>query len=275
MLHILSALTLMMAPAAPDLPTCLGTARYAVNAPRLASERARMTLEQWRDTCRQARDANARRLSVVRVMRRTRTSPVGGYPSTQKLLALANSASDPDLIALYQHAAEDQMARESLSGSNPSLVQGLTPAARVLFDGLVSQDAIDADVQSRTWLDATIQRRGWFTIGRDGQNADDAAQLIVQHADADLDFKRRMIALLEPLIASGQARRATFPYLYDRWAIAAQVPQRFGLQGRCAAPGKWVAHTLAAPEHVDQWRADFGLQTPLADQVAALSKRCT
>jgi len=258
-----------------EMRACLGTALVALNWEKAGQEKAQLPESEWRDACRQARDANERRLSVSRVIGTTGASPLGGYSSTLNLVSLARAASDRDVADLFRYAADDQMARESLSWAGTPLVQGLSPTARRLFDGLVSQAAIDADLRSRAWLRATVKRRGWFTIDRDGKEADNAALLIVQHADEDLTFKREMIDLLEPLVASGQSGKNFFPYLYDRWAAAAKVPLRFGLQGECKGPGIWEPFAIEAPDQVDERREAFGVKQPLGEQKLDLGKRCT
>lgn len=277
---IIIAAVAVLLPQAPapltdaDLRACLGTARVALNREKLGQEKSRSPVPEWRDTCRQARDANERRLSAARIIRKTGTSPVGGYPSTLKFMALAKAAPNPDVAELFRRAADDQMARESLSKGGTELARGLSPTARRLFDGLVAQDAVDADLQSRTWLRAAVARRGWFTLDRDGEEADSAAQLIVQHADGDLAFKREMLKALEPLVASGQSRKAFFPSMYDRWAAAAKAPLRFGLQGECKGPGVWEPLAIEDPEHVDERRKAFGLQQSLEEQLREMGKRC-
>lgn len=257
-----------------EMRTCLGTTRVAMNWEKAGQEKAQLPEAAWQDACRQARDANERRLSAARVIRTTGASPVGGYRSALTFVTLGRAASDPDVADLFRYVADDQLARESLSRTKTQLAQGLSPMARRLFDGLVSQDAVDADLRNRTWLWATVKRRGWFTIDRDGKEADRAAQLIVQHADEDLSFKREMLDVLEPLVANGQSSKNFFPYIHDRWAAAAKAPQRFGLQGECKSPGVWEPFPIEDAEHVDERRWAFGIKQPLGEQKLISSKQC-
>ena len=97
------------------IAACLRTDRFSITVAPIQAARAAMSEEAWQSDCRAARDANERRLSVVRAMFATGRSPVGGYRSTLELLDLARAASDPLLVELFQRTARDQAARESLS----------------------------------------------------------------------------------------------------------------------------------------------------------------
>jgi hypothetical protein len=257
-----------------ELQACLGQKEIAGSSAIYEKMKAEMTDAAWTEACRETREANARRLSVARVLRETGTSPVAGYQSVTPLLAMARKATDPDHVQLFNLVAEDQIARSSLSGTKTPIVQGLSPVARRLYDGLVARDAVAADTKSREWLRAAVARRGWFTIDRDGLSADSAAQIIVQHADEDLAFKHDMLVLLEPLVANGQSNRRPFPYMYDRWAAAAGKPLRFGLQGGCKAKGVWEPLTIEDPEHLDERRQKFEISISFAEYKNAMSARC-
>lgn len=212
---------------AADLHACLGQAKVAASLETYGKMKAELSPAEWADSCRQARDANLRRLSLRRAISRTGTSPMQGFQSTTALIVQARKAKDPDTAQLFRLVFEDQIARASLSGYKTPITLGISPTARKLYDGLVALDAVEADARSREWLRGAVARRGWFTIDRDGPAADGAAWLIVQHADEDLAFKREMIAIIEPLAATGQSRREVFPLMYDRWAVAAKEPPAF------------------------------------------------
>jgi len=108
-----------------------------------------------------------------------------------------------------------------------------------------------------------IDEHGWLTISRFGPQADQQAWLLVQHADRDVEFQKRVLALLEPLVAKGETEPSHFAYLYDRVASGEGRPQRYGTQGRCVGPGKWEPDALENPAEVDALRATVGL-APLA-----------
>ncbi len=76
-------------------------------------------------------------------------------------------------------------------------------------------------------LEEIIDRYGWPTIPLVGEEASSAAFIIVQHADRDLVFQKKILTLIEPLAAQGEIRPANYAYLYDRIAIAEDRPQRY------------------------------------------------
>jgi hypothetical protein len=257
-----------------ELRACLDVSDALIDRAAIGAAKAELSAAEWNDVCRQARDANDRRLSVARTLRATGDSPVGGHSAVTTFLAQAAKATDPDVSHLFRLAANDQIARGALSSAGAPTSKGLSPLARKLYDGLVSFDAIKADRSSREWLRETVAWRGWFTIDRDGRDADWAALLIVQHADADLAFKHEMLVLLEPLALVGRSRTSSFPQMYERWAIAAKAPQRFGLNGACKAPGVWEPYPIEDLDRVDQRRQAFGITQPLAEHVRQMGQRC-
>ena len=259
-----------------EMRVCLGTARVALNWNKVGEDRAGLTNGEWRDACRQARDANARRLSIQRVILETTSSPVLGYDPAAGFASAAKAAGEAEIAELLRRAAIDSATRGSLSYVNPNgPARGLSRPARQLYDGLVAADAIAGDLNNRLWLGPIVRRRGWFIISRDGQQANYAASLIVQHADEDLAFKGEMLALLEPLALKGETSKAFFTQAYDRWAVAAKAPQRFGLQGACKGPGVWEPFEIEDPDHVDERRSAFGIEQPLGEDVRRRGQACT
>ncbi len=272
MLAPLFAIALAVALPRAEIKACLGVEEAYADWAAIAKERAALSPEAWKEVCRQAREANARRLSVARALRTSGVSPTGSYESATRFLARAKTATNPDVAELFRLAAEDQIARYGLR-PNP-INAGLTPVALKLYRGIVAVDAVAADTRSREWLGPVVARRGWFTISRDGKEADAAAQIIVQHADGDLAFKGAMIALIEPLVEAGESDRGFFPYMYDRWAAQAGKPLRFGFQGACKAKGVWEPLPIEDPEHLEERRRHYGVTQSFADEKLANSARC-
>lgn len=258
-----------------ELQRCLGVSTLAAPMAAIADELAKAAPGEWDNACRQAREAELRRRSVVNTMLRLGSSPLRGWESAERFSKLAKAASDPDLSELFRRAARDQGARGSLSPkAQAQFAGGLTPLAAKLLRGLISNEAIAIDGDNQAWLSDAVSRRGWFTITRDGAQADEAAWLIVQHGDQDRAFQRRMIAVLEPLAETGETERKRFPYLFDRWAVGAGELQRFGLQGRCVGAGVWQPHPIENEIGLDERRLRFGLTTTLAEQMSQDASRC-
>jgi len=268
-----------LAAAAPPLSraevaACLGTPRFATNMETLAKARAEVSPAAWDDACRAAREADGRRRSAIRVLFETGQAPIAGYASATKYSRLAHAASDPLHRELFRHVARDQAARESNQRTEKAgFAPGVSPLALRLVDAISSGDGLRADAASRTWLLATVDRRGWFTISRDGEAADNAAWLIAQHADADPIAQRRLVDVIEPLAARGDSHAGRFGLLYDRWARNAGEPQRFGFQGDCIGPGVWKPRPIADEAGLEARRRQAGLP-PMAEYMVDRAKTC-
>lgn len=267
---IAAAAALTVSPA--EITACLGVDKAYADWAAIAREKATISDEAWREACRQARDANGRRVSAIKTLMATGIAPVGGFPLANAQLANARKATDPTVAELFRVVAHEQAIRDSLRPGPVSA--GISPLAMRLYRSLVAVDGTVADAQSRAWLKPVIARRGWFTIGRDGAAADKAAQLIVQHADEDVAFKGEMIALIEPLVETSESDRGFFPYMYDRWAAQAGKPLRFGFQGACKSKGVWEPLPIEDPEHLDERRRRYGVKQSFAEQKNQMSAGC-
>lgn len=181
--------------------------------------------------------------------------------------SLSAETADPVLAELFRRVAEDQYLREAL-------VKG---------DGLRSANAAvrnsaairlhDADRDNTAWLKATITERGWFTTSRDGPEAASAAWLLTQHADQDPGFQREVLALMEPLAKTGEVQPADYALMFDRVAVNAGEPQRFGSQVVCSLGGPEPFPIEEPADEVDARRAAYGLP-PLAEYLASFAEFC-
>lgn len=115
-------------------------------------------------------------------------------------------------------------------------------------------------------LKTIITKYGWPTNSLVGASAVQAAWLLVQHADHDKPFQLQVLALMQPLVQSGDIDASHYAYLYDR----THSPQRFGTQGECR-DGQFQPFALEDPQKLDQWRAQYQLG-PWADYQAQASR---
>jgi hypothetical protein len=139
-------------------------------------------------------------------------------------------------------------------------------------DGVSAADAVwregralrmaEVDAASERELGALLDRWGWIDVQRFGARASGDAWLLAQHAD--LALQERVLALMEPLQATGGVRAKDHAYLYDRVALRRGGLQRWGTQGACA-DGVFAPAPLEDPAGVDARRAEVGLP-PLRDQ---------
>lgn len=110
-----------------------------------------------------------------------------------------------------------------------------------------------------TWLKAVVAEHGWPGVRMVGRDGADAAWLLAQHADHDLDFQRHCLALVEKAVEANDAFPRHVAYLTDRVLIKEGKRQRYGTQFNGSQP-----FPIEAPGDVDKRRAAVGLE-PLAE----------
>lgn len=186
---------------------------------------------------------------------------------------MAEAATDPRVRELLGRAARDQLLRRGWEVGGEAWPEPPTPGARGRFNSLLGKQACEIDHDNTEWLKADVAANGWYLISIHGEAASRAAWLMAQHADRDRRFQRHVLALLEPLVATGETSTSNYAYLYDRIAVGENRPQRYGSQGRCVAKGVWAPNDLEDPEQVQALRdkADLG---SLAEYTAHMHQYC-
>jgi uncharacterized protein DUF6624 len=145
------------------------------------------------------------------------------------------------------------------------VTQGYSDAERLDFNRRFMQSRWQSvDTRNTADLKQLLAIHGWFKISSFGDEADNNAWLLVQHADQDRDFQRHVLSILEPLVAQHETRPEHYAYLFDRLAAlhgdaGGQQPQRYGTQGRCVGKGKWEPFEVEEPARLDERRASVGL----------------
>ncbi|MBI4404454.1 MAG: hypothetical protein HY537_09850 [Deltaproteobacteria bacterium] len=131
------------------------------------------------------------------------------------------------------------------------------------FQKQFSNRMTSMDARNTADLKDLLKKYEWFTISVFGSQADNDAWLLVQHADQDRPFQKRILNVLEGLYKIGHTKPSNYAYLYDRVARGENPPrpQRYGTQGRCVGPGKWEPHEIEDAANVDKRRAKVGLGT--------------
>jgi hypothetical protein len=166
----------------------------------------------------------------------------------QQLAAWEASLGQPQLRReLLAMVEADQAGRKQLM----ALERG-SPEAMAL-----SKELIDLDKQHTQALKVAVAKYGWPGKSMVGEDGAQAAWLLVQHADLDVAFQKQALALMEPMVASGEVTAANYAYLYDRVAVAEKRPQRYGTQfGDQGEP-----EPIEDEAHVDERRKQVGLGT--------------
>lgn len=185
----------------------------------------------------------------------------------------ATEATDPLAQDLLRRTARDQLLRRGWDATGEVWSEPPTPGARSRFSNRVSQDVCRTDGENTAWLKAHVAAHGWIRISEHGEAASQAAWLLIQHADNDPAFQAEVLTLLEPLVAARETSGGNYAYLYDRVAVGANRPQRYGSQGRCTAKNVWEPNELEEPDRVEALRAEVDIGS-LAEYQAHMSGYC-
>jgi hypothetical protein len=162
---------------------------------------------------------------------------------------------------LARMAAEDQRIREPPEG----------PDQFVRF--LSTEEAMEharIDVSNTDRLREIVRRHGWPGVSLVGEAGAEAAWLIAQHADRQLDFQREVLPLLTAAAANGEAKARHAAYLTDRICMAEGRPQVYGTQVGDMRDGRPIPWPINDIEAVDARRLAAGLE-PLEDYLRAFA----
>jgi hypothetical protein len=150
-------------------------------------------------------------------------------------------------------AKTDLQVRSELAADG-SLFEGYHPHMRAVHDANAAR------------LSAIFESLGWPGERQVGQQAAEAAWLLVQHAIAQPAFQRHALALLQAAVARGDAPPVHAAMLGDRIRTYEGRPQVYGTQFDWDASGQLSPLPIEDPAGVDARRQDIGLG-PLADAV--------
>jgi hypothetical protein len=94
-------------------------------------------------------------------------------------------------------------------------------------------------------LDTIINVIGYPTIDKVGEEANEAAWLIIQHAIEQPSFMKKCAELLEIAVKERKADRKSLAFLTDRIAVLEGTPQLHGTQF------DWDEYGMLSPNHFD------------------------
>ena len=203
-------------------------------------------------------------------------APVADPPFSHvaERVAMAGAIDDPRVRDLMTRAARDQLIRRGWEADEEVWGEAApTPGARGRFQARLSRQMCETDAGNTAWLQADLAAHGWYRVSVFGDQPSRAAWLMIQHADNDPAFQRRMLAILEPLAAEKEVEPWDVALLYDRVAVNSGRPQRYGSQGLCVARNVWGPQPLEDAARVDEFRASVELP-PLADYAAHMNRWC-
>ena len=116
-----------------------------------------------------------------------------------------------------------------------------------------------------------VLKAGWPSAGMYGEDAEAAAFMIVQHADYDIEFQILCHRLMLESAKRGMTKPGFLAFLTDRILCNKGNHQRFGTQIREVTNGCFVPKPMQDAEHVDELRAQAGLDETLSDYYARIN----
>ena len=121
-------------------------------------------------------------------------------------------------------------------------------------------------------LNEIIETIGYPTIDKVGEEASEAAWLIMQHAIGQPTFMRKCVALLKDAVNENKVDPKNLAYLTDRIAIFEGKPQLYGTQFDWDENGELVPNLFDDLLKVNQRRKEIGLNT-LDEQTTLIQQR--
>lgn len=184
--------------------------------------------------------------------------------------AVDSSLTQPELrAALLELRDRDQDARAVMVEFMQTADRDDQGRMRFGPGGAEAIEAVGTiDTESAAFLRTMLTDHGWPTCAMVGQDGASAAWILAQHADDDPALQRRVLDLMEPLVADGQARPQDFALLTDRVALAEGQPQVYATQFVIDQQGQLRPSPTSDWDTVDARRASVGL-----DSMAAYADR--
>jgi len=119
----------------------------------------------------------------------------------------------------------------------------------------------DIDKTNTSALKTIIKKIGFPTIKMVGAKANKGAWLIVQHADKDIQFQKKVLNQLRMLYEKNPKSicNLAIPYLTDRVLVNSHRKQIYGSQLRLLKNGKLVVQSIQNRKRVNILRAEWNL----------------
>jgi hypothetical protein len=182
----------------------------------------------------------------------------------------SNPARDETLRQeLLKRAREDQQARQEVV-KYLQQHKGVDPEDFKNADLPLAVTTREIDRCNTARMKQIVDRYGWPGVGLVGKDGQQAAWLLVQHADLDLAFQKRCLLLITEAVNGGQAPAEHMAYLTDRVRVAEKQKQVYGTQFHRVS-GRMEPYPIEDDAGVDSRRRSVGLPT-LAEYRETLQK---
>jgi hypothetical protein len=211
-------------------------------------------------------------------------------PGVAVVLLAACSAGEPTAPAPSPEAPSEATVAAPVPAPEPTAC-GTVPADPALREELLQMEADDQAERTGEGLPAgtrlppprdrsrtarlaeVVDARGWPSCADVGEDGASAAWLVAQHADFDVVFQERVVALMTERVQQGLADATELAYLEDRVAVNSGDAQRYGTQVRCVDGAPQPATPLVDEAAVDEVRRVVGLGS-LEQYYAGLTLQC-
>jgi len=112
--------------------------------------------------------------------------------------------------------------------------------------------------KNKIFLKKVINKIGWPTIDKIGEEASKAAWLIAQHSDHDIIFQKKCLKLMKESIKN--TNPVLIAYLEDRILVKESGKQKYGTQFYLEK-GKWRPYPIRFIKTLDKRRESLGMST--------------
>jgi len=127
-------------------------------------------------------------------------------------------------------------------------------------------------IQNAKKLNSIIERIGYPTPEKVGQEASDAAWIIIQHAISLPRFMKRCATLLKKAVEENEIDPKNLAYLTDRIAMFEGTKQLYGTQFDWDENGEMSPYSYDDLSEVNERRRSLGLNS-VQEQTAVMRKR--
>lgn len=186
----------------------------------------------------------------------TTPRPVASVPPT----TVTTAAGDGNHQIVAEPHPELRQELLEMMVEDQAVGTGIAPpgddrTANELFAALDSVDAANA-----VRMEEILEEYGWPRWSLVEEDGAEAAWVLVQHADMNLELQKRGLSLLEAAVAANDASPSDLAYLIDRVRVAEAKPQVYGTQVSVGEDGTVTPRTpIEAEDEVDTRRAAVGL----------------
>ncbi|HQU82769.1 MAG TPA: hypothetical protein PKY59_06580 [Pyrinomonadaceae bacterium] len=167
----------------------------------------------------------------------------------------------------YKKIAEEIIA---LKNADLELREELVRSGK-LFDGY-DREMEALHNKNAESLNEIIEKIGYPTIEKVGEEENEAAWLVIQHSIGKPEFMKNCSALLEKAVAENNANPKQIAYLSDRIAVFEGRPQLYGTQFDWDENGEMSPKLFDDLEKVNTRRKSVGLNS-LEEQIEIIRKQ--